>query len=159
MLDRRCCVMGAGLDLFSRAAFSQTVQTSGTDSDATGLGCRYEVTPKNPPNDGILFVDNSPEGRSGHLGHALVEYEDSKILPFYPNCSAEIHNPKKPSKGHSAAVWMEDTHGASRQRCAVIEEGCTMHGITTERYSCCTSRTTTRSISWATSPSMCMSYM
>ncbi|MDE0127061.1 MAG: sialidase family protein [Bryobacterales bacterium] len=107
MLDPRCCVMGAGLELFSRAAFSQTVQTSGTDSDATSLGCRYEVTPKNPPNDGNLFVDNSPEGRSGHLGHALVEYEDSKILPFYPNCSAEIHSPKKPSKGHSARGGME----------------------------------------------------
>ena len=107
MLDRRCFVMGAGLDLFSRAAFSQTVRTSGTDSDGAGPGCRYEVTPKNPPNEGILFVDNSPEGRSGHLGHALVEYEDSKILAFYPNCSAEIHNLKKPSKGHSARGWME----------------------------------------------------
>lgn len=107
MLDRRCFVMGAGLDLFSRAAFSQTVQTSGADSDGTRLGCRYEVTPRNPPNDGILFVDNSPTGRSGHLGHALVEYEDSKILAFYPNCSADIHDSKKPSKGHSARGWME----------------------------------------------------
>lgn len=63
-------------------------------------GCTYEVSPKNPPNDGILFVDHSRMGRSGHLGHALVEYQDRKILSFYPNCSD--HN-----GGHSAVGWME----------------------------------------------------
>ena len=67
----------------------------------------YEITPKNPPNDGILFVDHSPAKRSGNLGHALVEYEDGKILAFYPNCSAERHNPEKPDRGHSARGWME----------------------------------------------------
>ena len=67
----------------------------------------YEITPKNPPNDGILFVDHAPAKRSGNLGHALVEYEDGKILAFYPNCSAERHNPKKLDRGHSARGWME----------------------------------------------------
>ncbi len=67
----------------------------------------YEITPKDPPNDGILFVDHSPAKRGGNLGHALVEYEDGKILAFYPNCSAESHNPKKSGKGHSARGWME----------------------------------------------------
>ncbi len=67
----------------------------------------YEVTPKNPPNDGILFVDHAPTRRGGNLGHALVEYEDGKLLAFYPNCSAERHNPEKPGKGHSARGWME----------------------------------------------------
>lgn len=72
------------------------------------MGCAYDVTPPNPPNDGILFVDNSPAGRSGHLGHALVEYEDGKILAFYPNCSADAFRPKSPNtKGHSAVGWME----------------------------------------------------
>ena len=67
----------------------------------------YKITPKNPPNDGILFVDHAPARRGGNLGHALVEYEDGKILAFYPNCSAESHNPKKSDKGHSARGWME----------------------------------------------------
>ena len=67
----------------------------------------YKITPKNPPNDGILFVDHAPAKRGGNLGHALVEYEDGKILAFYPNCSAESHNPKKSDKGHSARGWME----------------------------------------------------
>ena len=44
------------------------------------------ITPPNPPNAGLLFVDHSTNDRSGHLGHALVEYEDGKILAFYPNC-------------------------------------------------------------------------
>ena len=60
----------------------------------------YNVIPKNPPNDGILFVDHSSTGRGGNLGHALVEYEDGKILAFYPNCSDD-------NKGHSAVGWME----------------------------------------------------
>ncbi len=68
--------------------------------DANRNKANYNVIPKNPPNDGILFVDHSPTGRGGNLGHALVEYEDGKILAFYPNCSD--HN-----KGHSAVGWME----------------------------------------------------
>ena len=68
----------------------------------------YELTPPNPPNDGIMFVDHSPNRRGGNLGHALVEYEDGKILGFYPNCSNESRNSAKPvSKGHSARGWME----------------------------------------------------
>ncbi|MBN2291681.1 MAG: exo-alpha-sialidase [Pirellulales bacterium] len=58
------------------------------------------ITPPDPPNKGILFVDHSKSNRSGHLGHALVEYEDGKILAFYPNCSDD-HD------GHSAVGWME----------------------------------------------------
>ncbi len=53
-----------------------------------------------PQNEGILFVEHSKKGRSGHLGHGLVEYEDGKILAFYPNCSDD-------SKGHSGVGWME----------------------------------------------------
>jgi len=60
----------------------------------------FHLIPENPPNDGILFVDHSPTGRSGHLGHALVEYEDGKILAFYANCSDD-------NGGHSAVGWME----------------------------------------------------
>jgi len=67
------------------------------DGAKESVGCTYDVT---PPNDGILFVDHSRTGRSGHLGHALVEYTDGKILAFYPNCSDD-------NKGHSAVGWME----------------------------------------------------
>jgi Neuraminidase (sialidase) len=70
------------------------------DSANESAGCAYEVFPPNPPNEGTLFVDHSQAGRSGHLGHALVEYEDGKILAFYPNCSGD-------NKGHSAVGWME----------------------------------------------------
>lgn len=34
----------------------------------------FKITPPNPPNDGILFADLEAQGRSGHMGHALVEY-------------------------------------------------------------------------------------
>jgi len=60
----------------------------------------FNIVPPNPPNDGILFVDHSKKGRSGHLGHALIEYKDEKILAFYPNCSED-------NDGHSAVGWME----------------------------------------------------
>ncbi len=63
----------------------------------------FRLTPDNPPNDGILFADLEAQGRSGHMGHALVEYAPGKILAFYPNCSAE--DPRW--KGHSGYGWME----------------------------------------------------
>ena len=52
------------------------------------------------PPEGNVFVNREINGRSGHLGHALVEYEEGKILAFYPNCSLD-------EKGHSAVRWME----------------------------------------------------
>lgn len=64
---------------------------------------KYKLTPDNPPNDGIMFANLQPQGRSSHLGHALVEYEPGKVLAFYPNCSA-IDNRWK---GHSGHGWME----------------------------------------------------
>ena len=50
------------------------------------------------PPEGNVFVNHEINGRSGHLGHALVEYEEGKILAFYPNCSLD-------EKGHSAVGW------------------------------------------------------
>ena len=52
------------------------------------------------PPEGNVFVNHEINGRSGHLEHALVEYEEGKILAFYPNCSLD-------EKGHSAVGWME----------------------------------------------------
>ena len=34
----------------------------------------YDITPSPLPNDGLMFADLVAKGRSGHLGHALVEY-------------------------------------------------------------------------------------
>ena len=61
---------------------------------------RFALTPGNPPNDGILFADLQPQGRGGHMGHALVEYAPGRILGFYPNCNAD-------NNGHSGNGWME----------------------------------------------------
>ncbi|HNS32088.1 MAG TPA: sialidase family protein [bacterium] len=65
----------------------------------------FRIIPPDPPNEGIIFVDHSKRGRSGHLGHALVEYQDGKILAFYPNCSGD--NREGHFAGHSGAGWME----------------------------------------------------
>jgi len=69
------------------------------DSRTTGTDL-FSITPPGPPNEGILFVDHSEAGRSGHLGHALVEYEPGKLLAFYPNCSDA-------NEGHTGDGWME----------------------------------------------------
>ena len=52
----------------SLALSSLSLAQGATESAA----CAYEIAPKHPPNDGILFVDHSKTRRSGHLGHALV---------------------------------------------------------------------------------------
>jgi hypothetical protein len=63
----------------------------------------FRLTPGNPPNDGILFVNHEPQSRSGHMGHALVEYAPGRLLAFYPSCSSEDAR----FKGHSGYGWME----------------------------------------------------
>ena len=55
------------------------------------------------PNGGELFVDHSKKDRSGHLGHALVEYQPGKVLAFYPDCSSEDNF----WNGHSGHGWMK----------------------------------------------------
>ena len=60
----------------------------------------FVIEPPNPPNQGIMFANHAKPGRSGHLGHALVEYAPGKVLAFYANCS-DFH------KGHSGDGWME----------------------------------------------------
>lgn len=65
-------------------------------------GLSYVLTPENPPNDGILFVDHAQNRRSGHMGQAMIEYAPGKLLClcFYPNCNAQ-------NDGHSGRGWME----------------------------------------------------
>lgn len=60
-------------------------------------GYIYSVSPEG----GELFFDHSKEKRSGHLGHAMVEYKPGKILDFFPNCSGDGWN------GHNGNGWMD----------------------------------------------------
>ena len=60
----------------------------------------FAIEPADPPNEGIMFVDHAPAGRSGHLGHALIEYAPGRILAFYANCSDF-------NDGHNGDGWME----------------------------------------------------
>jgi len=60
----------------------------------------FAILPPNPPNNGIMFVEHAKTGRSGHLGHALVEVEPGHIVAFYANCS-DVSN------GHNGDGWME----------------------------------------------------
>ena len=48
-----------------------------------------------------IYVDNEKKGRSGHIGHALIELEPGKIMAFNANTSA------KRLQGHAAFGWME----------------------------------------------------
>lgn len=61
----------------------------------------FTITPADIPNKGIVFVDHQLAGRTGHLGHALVEYAPDHILAFYSNCDARVNN------GHNGDGWME----------------------------------------------------
>ena len=48
-----------------------------------------------------IYVDNEKRGRSGHVGHALVEFEPGKIMAFNANTS------NRKLEGHAAFGWME----------------------------------------------------
>ena len=49
----------------------------------------------------IIFADNEPEHRSGHLGHALTEFAPGKVMAFSANTSGYRHD------GHAHFGWME----------------------------------------------------
>lgn len=48
-----------------------------------------------------LYVDNQARRRSGHMSHAMIEYQPGRIIDFNSNCSAVR------SFGHSAFGWIE----------------------------------------------------
>jgi hypothetical protein len=60
---------------------------------------KFQLHPS-PPHGGMIFVDHEATGRSGHLGHALVEASPGQIIAFFPNCSDV-------SRGHNGDGWME----------------------------------------------------
>ena len=59
----------------------------------------------------ILHVDNKARHRSGHMTHAMLEYQPGRIIAFNSNCSAVR------ALGHSAFGWVEyrysDDYGQS----------------------------------------------
>ena len=63
-----------------------------------------DFTPKTLPSEGILFVNHEPNGRSGHLSHALVEYRPGHVFALWSNCSG-TRNRRAP--GHSGFGWLE----------------------------------------------------
>ena len=56
------------------------------------------------PENGALFVNHEQNGRSGHLSHALAEYEKGHVIAFYSNCSGKRN---KWSPGHNGFGWLE----------------------------------------------------
>ncbi len=62
----------------------------------------YNVIPANYPNEEFMFANLQETDRSGHLGHAMVEYAPEKVIAFYPDCSAV----SKEHTGHSGDGWM-----------------------------------------------------
>jgi len=65
---------------------------------------KLEITPKEVPSTGIMFVDHSKKQRSGHLSHALAEYKKDHVIAFYSNCSGTRN---KWSPGHNGFGWLE----------------------------------------------------
>jgi hypothetical protein len=105
ILIRRSAI-AAGLVVLGAVAFAEAEDGQQVERDTIP----FHIVPPDPPNEGILFVDHSKAGRSGHVGHALVEYEDGKILAFYPNCSAATGGFRWMGpewSGHNADGWME----------------------------------------------------
>lgn len=54
-----------------------------------------------PADEGILIADRAALRRSGHLGHALVEYAPGQLLSFASDTSGSR------SHGHSGYGWVE----------------------------------------------------
>lgn len=64
----------------------------------------YIIMP--PPLKPSVFVDHQKSGRSGHLGHAMLQRRNGELMVFYPNCSADDPG-RHGVTGHSAVGWME----------------------------------------------------
>ena len=108
MLIRTSTLVVGLLALLDLTGVGQTADK--TDKEEKPHNDPFTITPAGLPNEGILFVDHSKANRSGHLGHALVEYEPGKILAFYPSCSGirgglDWMGPEW--AGHNADGWME----------------------------------------------------
>lgn len=65
------------------------------------------------PPEGNVFVNHEINGRSGHLGHALVEYEEGKILIFW---RSGISLPVKDSLASTCQLFRHKTQFKKRSQ-------------------------------------------
>ena len=73
--------------------------------DARGVSVAYEgvcAGKRFVVTEGEVWRDNQSVGRSGHMGHALVDCGDGRILDFTSNCAG-----RERVSGHSGYGWME----------------------------------------------------
>ncbi len=75
-----------------------TETTTAVTTEAPEDEIKFAVTPE---KDGIMFVNHQENKRSGHIGHAMVEYEENKILAFYSNDNGTLN------MGHNNYGWVE----------------------------------------------------
>jgi hypothetical protein len=52
-------------------------------------------------SDSTLYIDNQARGRSGHMGHPMLNLGNGRIMDFNSNVSASRCD------GHSGFGWME----------------------------------------------------
>lgn len=71
----------------------------------------FEIIPGDIPNEGILFVDHSLKGRSGHLSHALTEYKKGCVFALWSNCSGTRN---RWGPGHNGFGWLEYATSSDR---------------------------------------------
>ena len=64
----------------------------------------YKITPETVPSTGIMHVNHQKNFRSGHVGHALLEYKKGCVIAFHSNCSG-TRNENAP--GHNGFGWVE----------------------------------------------------
>ncbi len=65
---------------------------------------KFRITPQNIPNEGMLLVDHQKNGRSGHLSHALCEFDEGCVFALWSNCSGGRN---RWAPGHNGFGWLE----------------------------------------------------
>ena len=65
---------------------------------------KFQITPQDIPNEGILFIDHQKNRRSGHLSHALCEFDKGCVFALWSNCSGGRN---RWAPGHNGFGWLE----------------------------------------------------
>ena len=86
----------AGKLVICAALAAVAAAVSGAAYEGACAGSRFTVS------DGEVWRDNESVGRSGHMGHALVDCGNGRILDFTSNCAG-----MERVTGHSGYGWME----------------------------------------------------
>lgn len=91
----------AGVETYLSGKYDLKAGGSGDGLEFGGGAGAFRVIPGDLPNEGTVFVDHEPEGRSGHGGHAITEAKNGDIIAFYSNVSGEDFG------GHGTSGWSE----------------------------------------------------